>query len=535
MEKNHQAEILETMMQADFYPHPVETIERRETHISTVFLTGPVVYKIKKPVDLGFLDFTSLEKRQRYCLQEIALNRRLSHGVYIDAVPITCNDGIYALNGPGETVEFAVKMHQLAETDSMQQRLMRATLDDGDIESLIRLLVGFFAQTATLNDVDPSTTLAWELNLQRAEPFAGVWIDRRQFEFVRSAAGSFYRRHRQLFLRRRRDGKIKDGHGDLRTDHIYFTRSGIQVIDCIEFNDRLRVLDIISDLAFLIMDLEYNHFPETASSLIRRYVKQTDDIGALPLLPFFCCYRAMVRCKVTCFRLQECSHRRADFAMLKAAAQHYLAMAHGYATAFSRPILWVVCGLPASGKSTIARALATVVDVNVIRSDVIRKELFAGGSTAPSNPQAFGQAMYSALASQATYERMFALALEDLKKGKSVVIDATFSRATRRSQALRIAAGRQAIPVFIECRAGEATLAARLLKRETGPSVSDARLIHLEAFKKRYQPMVRIGNEIHIPVDTENPPAVCLRHIMLTDALFVDCLQGFPRKGGRHV
>jgi hypothetical protein len=143
--------------------------------------------------------------------------------------------------------------------------------------------------------------------------------------------------------------------------------------------------------------------------------------------------------------------------------------------------------------------------------------------------------MYSALASQATYERMFALALEDLKKGKSVVIDATFSRATRRSQALRIAAGRQAIPVFIECRAGEATLAARLLKRETGPSVSDARLIHLEAFKKRYQPMVRIGNEIHIPEDTENPPAVCLRHIMLTDALFVGCLQGFPRKGGRHV
>ena len=317
MEKNHQAEILETMMQADFYPHPVETIERRETHISTVFLTGPFVYKIKKPVDLGFLDFTSLEKRQHYCLQEIALNRRLSHGVYIDAVPITCHDGTYALNGSGETVEFAVKMHQLAETDSMQQRLKRATLDDGDIESLVRLLVGFFAQTATIDDVDPSGTLAWEENLQRAEPFAGVWIDRRQFEFVRSAARSFYRRHQNLFQRRRRDGKIKDGHGDLRTDHIYFTTTGIQIIDCIEFNDTLRVLDIISDLAFLVMDLEYNHFPETARSLIRWYVKQTDDVGALPLLDFYRCYRAMVRCKVSCFRLRECGDRSADRDMLQ--------------------------------------------------------------------------------------------------------------------------------------------------------------------------------------------------------------------------
>ncbi len=523
MEKNHQAEILESMLQADFYPHPVETVQRRETHISTVFLTGPFVYKIKKPLDLGFLDFTSLVKRQHYCLQEIALNRRLSHGVYIDAVPITCHGDAYALNGPGETVEFAVKMHQLADTDSMQQRLMRATLDHKDIESLVRMLVGFYAQAATVSEANPSALPAWEENLQRAEPFAGVWIDRRKFEFVRSAAQSFYCRHQNLFQRRRRDGKIKDGHGDLRTDHIYFTKNGIQVIDCIEFNDGLRVLDTISDLAFLIMDLEYSHFPETAQSLIRLYVKQTDDMSALPLLPFFCCYRAMVRCKVSCFRLRECGDQGTDRDMLKAAAQRYLAMAHGYATAFNRPILWVVCGLPASGKSTIAGALAAMVDVNVIRSDVIRKALFAGGSTAPSDPHAYGQAMYSALASQATYERMFTLAQEDLKKGKSVVIDATFSRATRRSQALRIANDRQAIPVFIECRASEATLAARLLKRETAPSVSDARLIHLEAFIKRYQPMVRMGDEIHIPVDTENPPAVCLRQILLTDALFVGC------------
>ena len=372
-------------------------------------------------------------------------------------------------------------------------------------------------------------TPAWEENLQLTEGFADRYIDRRQFEFVRSATRSFYRRHQNLFDRRRMDGKIKDGHGDLRTDHIYFTKKGIQIIDCIEFNDRLRVLDMISDLAFLAMDLEYNHFPDTARSLIRWYVKLTDDVGALPLLAFFCCYRAMVRCKVSCFTIREGGGQDSD-PDLPAAAGRYLAMAHGYATAFTRPILWVVCGLPASGKSTIASALAAVVDVNVIRSDVIRKELFSG-SPEPIDPDAYGKGMYSALASEATYNRLFSLSQEDLKKGKSVIIDATFSRASRLAQALDLATCRQATPVIVECRAAEATLAARLLKRETEPSVSDARLIHLEAFQKRFEPITPAGHAIHILVDTDNPPAVCLRQILLTDSL----MDNFTRKGGAHV
>ena len=215
---------------------------------------------------------------------------------------------------------------------------------------------------------------------------------------------------------------------------------------------------------------------------------------------------------------------------LRAAAQRYLSLAHGYAAAFSRPILWMVCGLPASGKSTIASALAAVLDVNVIRSDVIRKGLFAD-SFGPSGESDFEQGLYSAYASEVTYKRIFALAQEDLKKGKSVIIDATFSRVSQRAQALRIAAHRQATPVFVACRAAEPILAARLLKRETEPSVSDARLIHLQAFKKRFEPMARIGNEIHILVDTEKPTAVCLRQILLTDSLW----EGVTRKGGKHV
>lgn len=528
--KIHQTKILEAMTHPAFYPHPVKSIEQRETHISTVFLTGAFAYKIKKPVNLGFLNFSSLEKREYYCRQEVALNRRLSSGIYVGTVPIACHKNQYALSEPGTTVEFAVKMHQLAESDSMQQCLQSATLSDEDIDALVHLLAHYYTNAETDCETNPSRNFAWEKNLKEIEPFVGVWINCHKFSSVRSAASFFYRTNKSYFQRRRQKGMIKDCHGDLRTDHIYFTKNGIQIIDCIEFNSQLRYMDVICDLAFLAMDLEYYHFFETAWTLIRMYVEQTNDIAALPLLNFYRCYRAMVRCKVSCLRLLDTINHSANQDTLQGAVERYLDMALDYAAAFSRPILWVVCGLPASGKSTIAGALATVFDINVIRSDVIRKSLFID-STGTSAESDFGKGRYSAYATEATYKHMFALAEEYLKKGNSVVIDATFSRAAHRAEALQIAAYQQATPVLVECRAAETILSTRLLKRETEPSVSDARLIHLQAFIKRFESIDRMENEIHILVDTANPPAACLRQILLTEALW----NGTIRKGGKHV
>ena len=518
MGKSHQVNIFKAMMHPGFYPHPVSIIEREETHISTVFLTGPMVYKIKKPVDLGFLDYTTLEKRRHFCRQEVSLNRRLSNDVYVDVVPITLCDGAYILEGPGAPVEFAVKMVQLAESDSMRVSMKQAALDESHIEKLVRLLVRFYGQTATNRNMAALNGFAWKDNLKRIESFAGRRINRRQFEYIQCAAQSFFERHKRLFQRRREAGKIRDCHGDLRTDHIYFTENGIQVIDCIEFNDRLRYVDIISDLAFLAMDLEYNHFPQTARSLIRMYVEQTEDVDALPLLDFYRCYRAMVRCKVSCCHMEVTGNLRSDHDTLQAAADRYLAMAQDYAAAFSQATLWMVCGLPASGKSTLAKALATVLDINLIRSDVIRKEAFAHLGD-PSRASTFSAGQYSAYATEVTYRRLLALALEELKKGQSVVIDATFSRHVQRAQALRMAACRQARPIFLECRATEPILAARLLQRETQPSVSDARLIHLEAFKKRFEPLARISKAMHILIDTEKRLADCLQYVLLAGLL----------------
>ncbi len=512
---SHQSKILRAMMQPECYPHPVQAIERRETHISTVFLTGPFVYKIKKPVDLGFLDFSTLDKRRTCCRQEVTLNRRLSEGVYVDVVPITLHDGRYKVDASGPAVEFAVKMRQLADADAMHQRLTDASLTQGQMEALMRRLVDFY-ENATADCAMAATAVpAWEENLQRMDGFAGIWIDRRQYAFVRTAMRTFAGNRQSVFERRRTNQKIRDGHGDLRSDHIYFTEDGIQVIDCIEFNSELRCVDIISDLAFLAMDLEAQGFWPTAASLIQLYIHATGDLGALPLLDFYRCYRAMVRCKVSCYRLAEGGQAYPAWNDFRRSAARYLDLARQYAELFCRPTLWVVCGPPASGKSTIAAALAALYEIAVIRSDVLRKKLF-GGSADPLMRNTLDQGIYSPSATETTYERMNRLADEALKTGNSMVVDATFSRMAHRLQILRMAKNRQALPVFVECLADEAILAERLRKRETAPSVSDARLLHLEAFKSRFEPLKAMTGAVHIRIDTADPLPHCLRQILLT-------------------
>ena len=527
---NHPKAILTAMMDPGFYPHRADAIARQETHISTVFLTGAYVYKVKKPVNLGFLDFSSLEKRTRYCQREVSLNRRLSTGVYLDILPVTWQAGGYALNGTGQVVETVVKMRQLDEADAMLPRLQHSRLTDTDILALVDRLVAFYGHAPPRDTPPVDGKAAWAENLALTEQFVGSIIDRQRFAFVSSAAKAFYNRRRRLFQRRVENGRIRDGHGDLRCDHIYFTREGIQIIDCIEFNDDLRILDPISDLAFLSMDLEHHGFVNLSRLLVREFVERTDDVGALPLLDFYRCYRAMVRCKVSAFLFREISLSTARRQSLQVATEAYLALAHGYATAFSRPTLWIIGGLPASGKSTIAKALAEVYDLEVIRSDVVRKQLFAR-PTDPSGKQDFEEGLYSAYATEVTYNHLFSQAQETLKKGNDAIIDATFSRDMYRQEALRLAAQRQALTVFVECRAPDATLAKRLQRRETESSISDARLIHLERFKQRYEPIVNSSPAIHITVDTEKPIAECLKGILLEPSG-----NGNPTKGGEdHV
>jgi predicted kinase len=348
------------------------------------------------------------------------------------------------------------------------------------------------------------------------EPFAGNTIDARIFKIIRAATRSFMRRKKSLFEKRIKSGKIRDCHGDLRTEHIYYTDDGIQIIDCIEFNDRFRYSDITSDLAFLAMDLDFLGFSEAAGSFLAAYVEKSKDDEVFSLIEFFKCYRAVVRAKVNCLQLDENIDDLDEREAVLSGTRRYLELSYQYALEFTRPTVWVVCGMIASGKSTISKELAEKFNVQILRSDVIRKTLF---DIAPkqSREVEFGEGIYSEHATSLTYGKLLRLAQAEIESGASVVLDAAFGHRRRRREALRLAEEMDANIIFIECTAKDAALQSRLKKRSKGGAVSDARLKHFEQFKENFEPLDDIPEGSHIRVNTELPLEETLLKILVSD------------------
>lgn len=526
-EMQPQARIFQAMARPSFYPHPVLAIEQRETHISRVFLTGQYVYKIKKPVNLEFLDFTTLEKRLHFCQQEVILNRRLTRDVYIDVVPITFKDGRHYLSGPGDPVEYAVKMRQLPEDRTMMRLLKKGEIPRKAMEELSVMLARFYSKAPTSEHIN--TFGSWETvrtnceeNFRQTEIFAKGILDERMFQIVRAATRSFLRRWQELFEHRIKGRKIRDCHGDLRAGHIYFVDE-IQILDCIEFNERFRYGDITSDLAFLAMDLDYEGHPEIAQDLLRTYVQYTKDQEMFVLLDFYKCYRACVRVKVNCFRLGKEDLPKQEASKLLRQTRQYMDLAYRYAIQFTRPTLWVVCGLPASGKTTIAEKLAEILDIRVFRSDVIRKELFHLQPDAKVDVP-FEASIYSKSASSLAYGKLLLLAQDEIEKGNSAILDATYNSRHYRADVLRFARDMDANLMFVECMCSDAVMKERLMSRERKPSVSDARLRHYKEMKARFEPLNEVRDEMHIRVDTERPMEESMEHILSRDYV-LECLQ----------
>ncbi|MEZ4525301.1 MAG: universal stress protein [Desulfobacterales bacterium] len=536
---NHQAEIFQAMQQPEFYPHPADSIQQVETHISKVFLTGNYVYKIKKALKLGFLDFSTLEKRRHFCTQEIILNRRLAPHVYLEVIPITFHEGKYSLNGLGTAVEYAVKMRQLSDDCAMPQLLKKSKLDAEKIKSLARRLTEFYSRAETnvhISTFGSREAVAKNLedNFAEIQVFAGEFLDERLFQIVRAATGSFLRGRKALFAHRMEKGKIRDCHGDLKPEHIYFTEQGICIVDCIEFNAQFRYQDITSDLAFLIMELEYEGFPQLGQNLLDEYIDLTNDYECVLLLSLYKCYRAMVKCKVNCLRLLGCDFGKAASQKLLANTRRYMELACGYAEQFKRPVIWVVCGMPASGKSTVSKELAKIFCIRTLRSDVIRKQLF-GIAPETAGDASFGQEIYAKDATSLTYGKMLLLAQEELEKGRSVILDATYGSRHHRENVLSLAKDMDVGIVFAECRAPEEVTRERLIRRETSPSVSDARIHHFEDFKKSFEPLDEIGADMHICVNTQKPLEETVGDILTRDYALLSSAKNDSQwmKGGK--
>lgn len=514
MSTAHQPAILEAMRTPGFYPHPCAHLAVRETHISTIFLTGAFAYKVKKPVDLGFVDFSSLAKRQDCCRAEVRLNRRLSQGVYMAVLPITFQDGGYALDGSGETVEFTVKMRQLRDADTLACRIPQSNVDPAAIDALAQRLADFHRLAAVASGPPASGSAGWEDNLLQLAALSPDIVNKDVLAYIGAAMRTFHERHQPLFERRWQTGCIREGHGDLRCDHIYLTEDGIQIIDGIEFNPSLRVIDTISDLAFLIMDLTARRAVGCARRLLDGYIRRCLDLEALPLLDFYCCYRALVRCKVAGLQCRGKTEAEPETTVQRNAAAQYLALAGRFANALSRPRLWIMCGLPASGKSTIAAALGDTYRIPVIQSDRIRRQLFPNGRE-DSTTMPFEGGRYTAHATESTYRRILSIAEEALQSGRSAILDATFSRVAWRQRALELADKRNALAILVECRVDDAGLVQRLKQRDRQPSLSEARLNHLGGFKKRFEPLQPMRGVIHIRLDTSRTATDCLMDLLL--------------------
>ena len=529
--------ICQAMAAPSFYPHPVRNLERRDTHISAVFLTGDWVYKLKKPVDLNFLDFRSLSARHRFCRLEVILNQRFSRGVYHGVVAICRQEsGAFVLEGPGEVVEYAVKMHQLMDQTCLKERLKQGVVTHADMEALGRFLAAFHESAARSPDIDhygqPEVFgCNVEENFRQVEPFKEELLDTRKLELIQSVSRSFLERWHSLFDRRVAAGRIRDGHGDLRTDHIYF-HQGIQVIDCIEFNERFRFGDVTADLAFLTMDMEHRGRAALGRVFLAEYVAAAKDPEVYLLLDFYATYRAMVMVKVLCFRYGQVPETDATLrSTLRREIRRYLSQAYRYAVQFSRPTLWVFCGLPASGKSTLAGELSRVFGMPSFQSDWIRKREFAQMPRMESLV-ASGEGIYRPEITTLIYGRLLALAHEQLKQGHSVILDATYARRKWRLDALQLAHDVDVDVILVECYCSEKTLQDRLGAREHQPGLSDARLRHLPEFLTRFEPLEEISQDRHVRINTDAPMPDAFAKL-LSSAYAKKCAQVLQRLQAR--
>jgi len=302
--------MIDDLLDPRFLPDKTERVSLTQTHISLVFLADEFVYKIKKPVNFGFLDFSTLKKRRYYCHQEIILNRRLSKGIYIDVLPITYDGKIYRIGiGQGSIVEYAVKMKRLPDEMLMKSLFIQGKLKDKHLKEIAKVLARFHLTASNSNDIDKFGEpeifkVNTDENFAQVRKYIGTTIQKNDFDALKRWTGNFYNSNRELLWRRIKAKKIRDCHGDLHMEHICLTED-LPIFDCIEFNDRFRYTDTIADIAFLLMDLEY-HGGNTFSKILWNFYKEmADEPGVDSLLTFYKVYRAFVRGKVGSFQLDD--------------------------------------------------------------------------------------------------------------------------------------------------------------------------------------------------------------------------------------
>lgn len=521
--REHMARIIADLSRTEAYPHPVTEIAIEETHASIVFLADDLVYKIKKPVDFGFLDFSTLERRRHFCHEEIRLNRRLSQGVYLDVVPVVEVGGRLQLFGDGPEVEYAVKMNRLPDNQMLNYLITTGTVDERVFPALADRLAAFYREAATGPGVDEWGTaeaahFSIRENVEQTQPYVGTIIAPVQHRLIDEMSARFFAEHAELFQQRIAAGRIREGHGDLHLAHICvqgLRPEELQIIDCVEFNPRLRCGDIAVDIAFLAMDLDYHGRPDLSRSLVNMLAERLGDDDLPLLVHFFSVYRAHVRNKVACFRLDEIAPELPEYVAVKSEAERYIDLATSYLVEPERPTLFLVGGLSGTGKSVIAYRLARALGASLSSSDVVRKEI-AGRPVESHEPVPYGTGIYEPSLTARTYQELLDRGRVALTAGRSAVLDATFLDPSWREAARDMAAELGVDLLLIECQAPPAVVEERLARRSglmADPSEADW-AVYQEQRRRYGDVLAPLENVPQLTLDTNRPSAQVLDDIL---------------------
>lgn len=516
------ARMIAFLSDPDSYPHRPREVRVVQTHISYVALAGEFVFKVKKPVNLVFADFSTLGRRRHFTAREVELNRRFCPDLYLGVVPIVCRDGrpAFAEDECDSPVDFAVKMRRLNERFLLRSILEAGRAETGHIDRFVDYLAPIYRTLPKIQGDDSPgrpeilRRIVME-NLEEALPFVGNLVHRGTYRALHRYFDRALVSMEILLAQRVEEGFVRDGHGDLRPDHVYLGPDRVCVFDCLEFSDRLRCCDVASDAAFLSMELSFIGRKDLSRRFVDRFSARLDDPAMHGLLPFYEGHRAVVRGKVEGIAQAQSEIPAEERDRLAARAKRYFQFALCRAVTGERPLILAAMGRVASGKSTLAAQLAEGLGRPVFSSDVMRKEL-AGLPPAGRPPRDVRDRIYTPEMSARTYDRMISAACERARSDGGAILDATFGLKRYRDRLLTAAESAGAEVVFVEVAADPATIRRRLGEREGRTDLTtDARLEDSTRLSRAYEAPLDLDERRLLRVRSEDDPEKTLEQVLV--------------------
>lgn len=492
------------LLQSASFPHAVTHLRLKETHLSWVVLTGYFAYKIKKPVRYPFLDASTLERRRALCEEELRLNKRMAPDLYIAVIPLSLSGGQLRIGGAGTPVEYAVQMHEFESSQEMSQQLGEGRITVHDMAIFAARLADMHDRAASADPAGPYG----DFPLVRTQMFDNLATlhkhlrdpsSLQRLEWLQSWTAQGLIRHESLIRSRKLNGRVRECHGDLHAGNIVRWRQHWIPFDCLEFDPRLRWIDVISDVAFLFMDLMAYNRQDLAYEFLSRYLEATGDYPSLKLLALYCVYRALVRAKVDALNAESSSPQSARALEMRLLERVRIAIQF---TQRPAPSLILMHGVTACGKSWLSERLVSEVPAVRIRSDLERKRL-AGVDPLSQRKFPVGEGDYSAGFTEDTYTHMLGAASDALDAGVDVIVDATFLNRQYRGLFQALAGERRSQFLIASCHADRGTLETRVKQRAAyGSDPSEATQSVLEQQLRSAHPLTEAERELCIDVDT---------------------------------